>query len=326
MVLTIEIEENNFESIAPIISEKISEILRNKNYIDNDIEKNNIVKNFIGKGNFSFVYKNLKNEIIKKSFILSKTNDLIIKQNIDKDTIKKLIYEFDNEILQSLEFSKLKNYFPLNIVQIYDTHTVFLKNCTFPFNFFKIEYMDGPTLNKYLSNLNIFNEINNFKLLLKVTYETALLFLSINKMGFYHNDVNFSNIIIHKIKNTNQCVPVLIDYSFSKKINSNTFYPIETCIFLNQIKKFIKSESFYKFYILLEDKINDLLNDFFNLMILIDNLNHRYKIYDSVFMEKIFFNSGIFTENDFKYLLNINPSDLETLKNKINLNNNLILL
>lgn len=265
---------------------------------------------FLGKGNFGFVYNNGDGTVTKFSHILRKINEYILKNNAENTIepsdlmIGNFMNEFDNEPNQIIQFGKLKTSFPHNIINIFEVRRAFIEDDIFPVNISKMEYVDGFNVGIFMDNLI---KTDNLKELLCFIKKCLILLAKINLLGYFHNDLNLKNIMVAK---TNYgCLPVLIDYSFSKKVDKINLFPIECSIWISQIKQY------FEYYTCINnDKIKNflLLVDFFNV------LNVKYNIYDTVFVERFIAGSGIFSCEDYLSLQIISEQDINKIFDTIN--------
>lgn len=296
--LKIKTFKHNQNRIACIIKKKIKHI-RSQNWVMH-ISDDNLV--YLEKGTFGTIYENHENTLIKFSHTLKKINDSILKNHIQKHVLKKFLKEFDNELKQNEDFSKLKTMFPNNIMTINYTYRAFLVGDPFPVNVICMEKIIGLKVCDFLNESLGHDDNITF---LKFVKKCLEIFLHINTNGYFHNDVSLKNIIIKKYTSTYE--PVLIDYSFSKIINKQKLFPIECIIFVNQIKSFAKKNlSSDKLKLLLCTKFEALSNFMFNLY-------EKYCIYETVFIEKIMIGLGVFSYDDYANLPIILETDIENM-------------
>lgn len=286
--------------ISSIVDKKINSLEIRESIILKAIKK----MPFLGKGNFGFVYDCEDGTVTKFSHILRKINDYILKNDAIDSVIDNYMNEFDNELNQIIQFGQLKSLFPNNIISIYETYKAILEDDIFPVNVAKMEYVKGINVFDFLE------KINDFDIFLQFIKQCLKVLMNINLLGFFHNDLNLKNIMVknvdYNINNTFVPVPVLIDYSFSKKINTVNLFPIECSIWIFQIKKYFEDNTQYS-------NKNFDKTVFFNLVDYFTGLNVEYNIYETVFIEKFIVGTGIFTYEDYSELPLINQSDIDKM-------------
>ena len=292
LTMELTIEPNQYKPVCNIIQDLILDL----EYDDtvNIMDENTINSmTFLGKGSFGKVYENTNgspNKVIKLSNILKKLNYYLNSDKISESMTDNFIKEFRNEQKQITNFSELKQKFPANITQIYDTKCALIENEPFPINMIIMEKINGIVLQHFLKTCND----KQFK---HVVILLLQIFLYANLNGYFHNDINMHNIMV-----CNMITPVLIDYSFSKKINKIGVYPIECYILLNDIKNVVKN-------------INIQNNPwFFDIFELFNKLNIKYSIYETNFIEKVLTHSGLFTKEDYEKLPLVETDDIELIK------------
>lgn len=298
MTLCLNINNTQLESdyVFPVVQEMLirlfdtnnptnpnSLMLVNKKFF-NDAE-------LIGSGKFSKVYLK-KNKIIKISKIPEKINSLLFGKKICNHIAQKYLDEFFNEIHQTITYSRLNRIFPNNIIKISKATLAIVPNNKFPINIFEMNHIVGIPMCKFIEICIAEDFDKILSTCLKV------LFFS-NTIGFFHNDINLTNILITKNLN-----PVFIDYSFSKNINKINKFPIECMFLISELKKVIRQ---------------NLHTDYFNLMyLMMSNFFTKYEIFNTEFIEKILTGSGIFSRLDYKNLKIISSFDLIELRTQIN--------
>ncbi len=304
MALTMNLYISEPESILQEINNKIKSI---------SIKESISIKNvhdmiFLGKGNFGIVYKNKfnKNEtnktVIKFSFILKRLNEYFLKGEIIESSIENFITEFDNELTQIKEFSSLKSLFPDSITKIFDTKIILIENDIFPVNMCIMEYVDGINLNSFLDLIFTNMDYDRFY---NFVHRCANMLITVNLLGYFHNDISLKNIMVKNME-----IPVLIDYSFSKKISKLNLFPIECCILISQLKQYVE---------LNEHVDKSKLKKLYDVHNAIYNINIKYGIYGTVFIERFIVGSEVFTYNDYSELPIISNDDIKTLFNIIGL-------
>lgn len=305
--LTIDTSSEGIETelqIAREINEKIAK-LNLANLINNTILHKSIKKmKFLGKGNFGIVYKNKNGTVVKFSHILKKINEYIFKNRSVYFDTSDFMYEFDNELEQIKTFSELKILFPQNFIEVYNTELAYIENIIFPVNVSNMEYIDGISLGNFLDNFFGNKPKFDYSMFLNFVCQCIKILMSVNLLGYFHNDLNLKNIMVVFV--TGKPVPILIDYSFSKKIPVLGLFPIECSIWINQIKHYVgkhKNINFLKF-----DELHEIIHQ----------INTKYCIYETVFVERLIVGSGIFTYNDYLTLPVISQEDIDILTNSIN--------
>lgn len=285
-----------------------------KNYLKRiNIQKSSATEDFtkykfIGRGNFSEVYEN-DNIATKVSFILQK----FINETSFSSSETSILNYFDNvkyESLQYKSYSSLKKFFPECITQFYNSTHAYYKNSTLPVKIIKMEYINGICFNTFIKT----NE--NVTYLLEIISQLIQVLLNSNLMGYFHNDIAFRNILIKDNNNAEKYlsfitdiklydrqttkIPVLIDYSFSKKILTKYKYPIECAFILSEITYKLEkyNPSFLK---------NIALK---NLIDLFNVLNEKYEIFSTNFCGKLITGNGNFTKIDYLILPKISKSDV----------------
>lgn len=293
--------------IHPMIEKYVDRFIdiTNITNINNNID----IHSLIGYGKFGKVYViNVRNNsyIIKISNILNFINDeyygdICYTSDPDK-LLNSMLDEHKNEIEQIITFATLKNIFHNNFIDIYNINNIKLHNDLFPSRLIEMEYVRGISLNKMKHS-----EINK-----NILLQIYIILLYINLNGYFHNDINLSNIMIkHTGYRLNPLLkisykkfrlpqskysPVFIDYSFSKKIKNKNKFPIECYLFYLSLQK-------YNIDILNSNK----LNNYFNLMY------NKYSLYTTPFVEKIMTNCGIFKKCDYEKLPTMYHHDIINL-------------
>jgi hypothetical protein len=130
--------------------------------------------------------------------------------------------------------------------------------------------------------------------------------MQINLLGYFHNDLNLKNIMVTKFRNND--VPVFIDYSFSKKVSETNLFPIECSIWISQIKRYFEGHKHI-------DKDN--IKKFLSLADIFTDINIKYDIYDTIFIERFIAGSGVFTAEDYLSLPKIIQPDINKIFDSI---------
>ncbi len=169
----------------------------------------------------------------------------------------------------------------------------------------------------YVSGIKLSEFINKFKNdYIDVILKVMLILMYANLRGYFHNDINMGNIIISEIDSIsndffvnindkiiclkfNNYVPVLIDYSFSKIIDSKNKFPIETYIMFEKFKKINLEWQYVSIY--------KKIDDFFVLMC------DKYLLLNTSFATKIIFGSGVFSLSDYEMLPVVNNDDINSM-------------
>jgi serine/threonine protein kinase len=224
-------------------------------------------KPIIGTGAFGTVSDNSDGTVTKFSEGFKQLRNEMDKHGCTPDNVGDMEDRFNdlnNEIVQNDIFSALNEIFPKNIVKFYknksqycktshDTNNITEKATELIFN--KIE---GMTLHEYLKTIPSYYDV----ILLVIQLLYILCYSNIQ--GIFHNDLNSGNIIVSTIYNNNKLdgiklggidilynlednnfipVPVLIDFTFSKKIIDKNKIPVEMSIIMETIDNILKQES-----------------------------------------------------------------------------------
>lgn len=284
--MKIDINLDDIDKVVPIVSPIIEEKLKT-------IKSTNLIKNtffdnceYIGSGKFGNTYKK-GDRAIKISHLLKKVNSLTLQNKLHNSTIENYLNEFDKEKEQIINYSQLRSLFPDNILNIIEVKLVCLENEIFPATMVVMNYVDGITLFEFVQ----FCEINQFN---KILFDCMKVLLSSNIIGLFHNDINLSNILV-----STDCLTTIIDYSFSKKINTPNKFPVECVTFLTELRRVI---------------CDDLKTEYFlKLIELASQLALKYDIFTTDFMEKILTGHGTFTQLDYENLIEMSQDDIDTL-------------
>lgn len=303
--------------VSKPIKKQIKKIKIN-NWIDN-LESDYLIDNnliLIAKGKFSNVYQTNSSDksnssvqsngsdqsVIKISYILKKINDLILNGNISEQSACNYIEEFENELTQNENFSKLSHIIPNNIIKIYYTHRLFVGNDLIPVNVICMEKVNGTTLFNQIDQLI---KSENIQSLFNLIINCIKLFLNINLIGYFHNDINLTNILVENDQ------PKLIDYSFSKILNKINLFPVECVIFICQLNNFFQNN----IYIRQNENIKNMLIKFENIKNTFVSLELKYDIHCTNFIEKIITGIGIFKQHDYNQLPTISNVDITKIHN-----------
>jgi serine/threonine protein kinase len=264
---------------------------------------------YIDRGAFGNVYvaKSNKNYAIKISSIVDK----IIRHSVkcdDDSVMLMMLNECKNEITQIFEYSKLKHIYPLHIISHHDAFTFTSKefnNC--PMLYLLMDKVSGISMRTYLSKYC--DDESQYNIIIQL----VLLLLSTNTMGYYHNDINMNNILIHNTKQ-NECTydicnkkyiydthgisPILVDYSFSKTFLDCPKIPMDFIIFVAMINKYI-------------DRFN------FDVHLIITTINElsfyfTEKYYGCInnFWGRIMSGDGLMSHEDYNILLPCDEDDI----------------
>lgn len=291
--------------MSKIVNNKINEISSQELVIFINTKK----LYFLGKGSFGTTYLHKNGTVIKCSHILEKINEHILKNMNDSSMnyIANYMSEFNNELIQIQEFSKLKKLFPKNIIHVYYTHRALVNNNMFIANVACMEYIDGINANIYLDKLVKINTSNSLDAIFDFIKKCLKVIIQFNLLGYFHNDINLTNIMVKD--SSTELMPIFIDYSFGKKLNELSIFPIECSMFVFQIKQYFEKNKY---------AANININNFLLFADVMSVINEKYNIYETIFIEKIITGSGVFALKDYTHLPKITQEDINKINFAIN--------
>lgn len=301
--------------VSKLIKKQIKKIKINNwiNNLESDyLNDNHLI--LIAKGKFSNIYQTTyfdqtnssEQSVIKISYILKKINDLILNDKISEQSACDYIEEFENELTQNENFSKLSHIIPNNIIKIYYTHRLFVGNDLIPVNVICMEKVNGIIL---FNQINQLIKSENIQPLFNLIINCIKLFLNINLIGYFHNDINLTNILVENDQ------PKLIDYSFSKILNKINLFPVECVIFIRQLNNQLNIFFQNNICIRQNENIKNMLIKFENIKNIFISLELKYNIHCTNFIEKIITGVGIFKQHDYNQLPTISNVDIEKIHN-----------
>jgi len=196
-----------------------------------------------------------ESKLLLQTYRLVNTTDIAYTSKIDCYNANKLIEKSLNEAKSAEHYSQiLKSLYPQHFVDIKHLHTCKYHPDTDFSNFFKMEKVDGITMENFVESTEI-SDNTLCKLILQMLY----ILIHSNSLGLYHNDLKLNNIMVYmtghpnivydqmdgiklEILNPNYLFK-LIDYSdvlIVEQTNSNEIKLIDIIKFVSLIKNITK--------------------------------------------------------------------------------------